>query len=107
MDKSPHHNKFPEAAYIGLKMVCVGYVSGTKKLYIEWENGDRAVIDFSGLISENRWFRPLKDDHFFQKAKITTYGRALEWSDDISIGSDTVRVMADRQNTVLGRRMAS
>lgn len=98
MNKTEQH---PCAKYINLRIESVFAILGTKKLYITWKNADEAVVDFSDVITQNKWFKPLQDLAKFQKAKHVDWGSGIEWDNGAGIGSDEVRWMADQQDSVL------
>lgn len=106
MDKSEAYRPFPEAKYIDHRVKYAAPVQGTYKLYVQWKTGEQAVVDFEKTITENKWFHPLKNPETFKTLKITSWGSTIEWSEDMSCGSDTLRHMADEQHAVFGLRKA-
>ena len=106
MNKSEEYGKFPEAKYINDRIKYASPVHGTYKLYVQWKTGEEAVVDFEKTIAENKWFQPLKNPEKFQKIQIASWGSTIEWSEDISCGSDTLRCMADEQHAIFGMRKA-
>ena len=88
------------AEYIATRIVHVSAILSTQKLYIAWECGDEAVVDFSEMIAINKHCRPLSEPSLFQSVKHVDCGTAMEWRCGIDMGSDQIRWMADQQNSV-------
>ena len=93
-------NKHPTLKYDEIKITHVSAILDTQKIYVIWDNGEEAVVDFSETIETNKWFQPLKDPEEFQMVKKVSWGWGIEWRCGADAGSDNVRYMGDLQQSV-------
>jgi DNA-binding transcriptional regulator YiaG len=68
-------------------------------LRILWDNGDRSVIDVSGLIESFRVYAPLRKSlEMFRKVRRGEHGTDVVWSDEIDMAADTLWRLAQEQS---------
>ena len=84
-------DKNPEFRFTGSRMKIAKPIEKTTKVYVVWTSGEEAVVEMNENLSGLR---------------LATWGSTLEWGDEIDIGSDTLRQMAEEQNAVIHRRKA-
>ncbi len=97
----------PALRFHGLRLRIVAPIKGTTKLYAEWENGEEAVVEFKESIQRAKGFQPLADPKIFEKVHLGSWGCCIEWTDEIDFGSDTLRLMASEQGTVVTRKKSA
>lgn len=95
----------PALRFLNLRLRTVTVIKNTNKLYVEWKNGEEAVVDFTESIQTAKGFKPLKDPKIFKKACVGSWGSSIEWPEDIDFGSDTLRQMAEEQGAVFLRKV--
>jgi Protein of unknown function (DUF2442) len=68
-------------------------------LRILWENGDRSIVDVSGLIESFRLYAPLrKSAERFRQVRLGEHGTDVVWSDEIDMAADTLWRLAQEQS---------
>lgn len=95
----------PALRFHALRLRVVVPIKGTTKLYVEWDNGEEAVVEFKESIHRVKGFKPLADPKIFKKVHLGSWGSCIEWTDEIDFGSDTLRQMAEEQRSVFKREV--
>ena len=85
----------------------VAPILGTAMMYLEWNSGERAVLDFGKLTQVSKQFQPLSQPAEFENVSIIGYGGGIEWRCGAGLGSDQLRHMADEQNAVFRARLGA
>jgi hypothetical protein len=68
-------------------------------LRIQWDNGDRSLVDVSGLIESFRVYAPLrKSIELFRQLRVGEHGTDVIWSDDVDMAADTLWRLAQEQS---------
>jgi Protein of unknown function (DUF2442) len=68
-------------------------------LRIQWDNGDRTIVDVSGLIESFRVYAPLRKSlDLFRRVRVGEHGTDIVWSDEIDIAADTLWRLAQEQS---------
>lgn len=92
------------AKHLDLRIVHVAAIQGTFKLFVGWDNGDKAVLDYAPLITSHHALEPLTDPKLFGSVRVRDDGDEIIWTDDINGGSDSLRQLADEQHAVIQRK---
>lgn len=88
----------------GIRITTVFAIPGTRKIYLSWNNGEESVIEYQSVIDRYESLTPLKNDNHFQSIHIADDGWCLEWNEDISVGADSLRQLAEEQGAIIERR---
>jgi DNA-binding transcriptional regulator YiaG len=68
-------------------------------LRIVWDNGDRSIVDVSGLIESFRFYAPLRTSpELFRQVRLGEHGTDVVWSDAIDMAADTLWRLAQEQS---------
>src|ERR1700722_9163759 len=68
-------------------------------LRIQWDNGDRNLVDVSGLIESFRIYVPLRKSlDLFRQVRVGEHGTDVTWSDEIDMAADTLWRLAQEQS---------
>lgn len=92
--------------YHGIRITQAAAIQGTRKLYVAWDSGDEAVLDYGPLIAVHAALGPLADPRTFQSARVGKHGLEVVWTDAINGGADSLRQLADEQHAVFMRKKA-
>ena len=74
-------------------------IPGTYKLIITWHNGSTDTVDLEPDIKAKKSMAIFKHKELFAAAEAEDYGWCVEWPGDLSIGSDTLWDLAQKQKT--------
>src|SRR5688500_1693486 len=61
------------------------------RLSLEYKDGETYEVDLSEFVGTGGFTDPLADPEFFAKVKVADYETAIEWPNEVDIGSDTLR----------------
>ncbi|HEV2098237.1 MAG TPA: helix-turn-helix transcriptional regulator [Stellaceae bacterium] len=68
-------------------------------LRIEWDHGEKSLIDLSGVIDKFRVNAPLRQSsELFRRVGVGEYGTDVAWSDSIDISADLLWHLAQEQS---------
>jgi len=68
------------------------------KVILQWEDGRRASVDLSGVVSARAALQPLQDRDTFAAARVADDGWSLEWPTvGIDFGAQQLRRWAEEQ----------
>lgn len=60
------------------------------RIWLRWEDGLSAEVDFSYLLDYDGVFLPLRDPEFFRKVDIYPEGDTILWPGEVDICPDTL-----------------
>ncbi|HEY4113713.1 MAG TPA: DUF2442 domain-containing protein [Rhizomicrobium sp.] len=69
------------------------------RLRIKFRGKAWRAVALDGLIARYRGLAPLSESAIFRKARVTDWGGAVGWPEDIGIGASTLWHMAEEQRT--------
>jgi hypothetical protein len=72
-------------------------------LEVTWGDGASATLDLCDLVHTYAHFGPIRDPAAFRRVTVKDWGWALDWGDEIDIGTDQLRRLAREQAKVLDR----
>jgi len=58
-------------------------------IWLRWEDGLAAEVDFSYLLDFEGVFLPLRDPDFFRRVKVDDSNTTIEWPGEVDICPDT------------------
>jgi len=59
-----------------------------RKIYVAFNNGQEKVVDLAPALSSFRIYIPLRDDDLlFRSFRVSEYGNAIEWNDDLDFSA--------------------
>ena len=90
----------------GIRLINVAAIPRSKKLYVTWDSGEEAILDYEPLIARYQSLKPLEDDTLFQNVEVEAHGWRIRWNDAIDGGADSLRQLAEEQISVIHRRKA-
>ncbi len=99
MDKQTHTPIKSEDRFFEYKVTMVEPILKTRKLFVAFNSGEQAVVDFSQAIAETKLGHKIQKWADFKKVKIGYLNAYIEW-EGYDTGTDTLRQMAEEQGTV-------
>jgi DNA-binding transcriptional regulator YiaG len=67
-------------------------------LRVRWDNGEKSLIDVSGMIQSFRAYAPLRQSpELFRQVRVGEYGTDVVWTDEIDMAADTLWRVAQEQ----------
>jgi hypothetical protein len=85
-----------------VKSIRVGKSAWT--LDVVWMDGQRQIVDLTGLVHRSRHFRRfLLDPPAFRKVKVVDWGAGIGWDNGLDYAADTLKTMAEEQQVLSGK----
>ncbi|MCB2099825.1 MAG: DUF2442 domain-containing protein [Rhodobacterales bacterium] len=66
-------------------------------LALVWSDGDKAVVDMTGVIHRSKAFEPLKDVDLFRQVEVINWGDGIAWPNGLDFGGDSLDRLAQVQ----------
>lgn len=68
-------------------------------LRVEWDRGEKSLVDISGPIEKFRVYVPLRrSPELFRRVKLGEYGTDVVWSEEIDMSADMLWHLAQEQS---------
>jgi Protein of unknown function (DUF2442) len=69
-----------------LPVLVEAYPGKDRQVHLVWKSGEERTVDLAPILESRRIYIPLRtDDELFRTLKVSEYGDAIEWGDEIDL----------------------